>query len=263
MKLGLIGCGKMGTALLKGALEAGAIAANDVYVSSRSQCSVDALVSELGVNGCGSNNMVAAKSDVVIVGTKPADICAVIGEAFANQDCMIISVAAGVSLTDLESAAPAGSKVVRTMPNTPALIGEGVTAFTLGTACGSSDAEIVTALFGGSCTLTEIPEKLMDAITGLSGSGPAYVYTFIEALADGAVAEGLPRATAIELAAKTVSGAAQMVLQTGTHPAELRDQVCSPGGTTIAAVSALEENGFRNATIKAVKASAAKSKKLS
>ncbi|SHK05161.1 pyrroline-5-carboxylate reductase [Rubritalea squalenifaciens DSM 18772] len=266
MKLGLIGCGKMGRALLEGALKAGIVKAEDVYVSSRTAETRQALSDELGVNAVESNVEVVQNSNAVYLCTKPHIIPLVLVELNEEPECLndvlLISAAAGLTLETLESPLPHGTRMVRCMPNTPSLIGKGAAAYTLGTHANDADAETTCKLLGAAGSVIEVPEKLMDAVTGVSGSGPAYVYTFIEALADGGVFEGLPRQQALELATQTVLGAASMVAETGLHPAILRDMVCSPGGTTITAVKALEDNGFRSAAINAVSASANKAREL-
>ena len=267
MKLGLIGCGKMGRALLEGALKAGIVEAKDVYVSSRTESTRLALADELGVNAIASNTELAEKSDVVYICTKPNVTPIVLIELAETAQCLdgtlLISTVAGLTLAQIEQAVPDTTRVVRCMPNTPSLIGKGASAYTLGTNATGSDAEITCKLLGAAGSVIEIVESLMDAVTGVSGSGPAYVYTFIEAMADGGVLQGLPRSQALELATQTVLGAAAMVAETGLHPAILRDMVTSPGGTTIKAVQALEVNGFRAATIAAVEASASKAAELS
>lgn len=266
MKLGLIGCGKMGRALLEGALKNGIVKAKDVYVSSRTKETRAALAKELGVNAVASNTDLANKADVVYICTKPNVTPIVLIELAESPECLdgtlLISAVAGMALGQIEQALPGSARVVRCMPNTPALIGKGAAAYTTGTNASAADAETTCKLLGSVGSVVEVAESLMDAVTGVSGSGPAYVYTFIEAMADGGVLKGLPRPQALELATQTVLGAASMVAETGLHPAILRDMVTSPGGTTIAAVRALEDNGFRSATIAAVVASTEKSKEL-
>lgn len=206
---------------------------------------------------------VVEESEVVILAVKPADVeklCREIGKE-ANRP-LYLSIAAGVSMENLEKWLGSGQRVIRSMPNTPALVGAGAAAFCRGQHATAADAELAKSLLGAVGTADEVSEKLLDAVTGLSGSGPAYIYTVIEALADGGVLMGLPRAAALRLAAQTVTGAAQMVLQTGKHPAALRDEVTSPGGTTIAALEQLEKHGLRHALIQAVRAATEKSQAL-
>lgn len=266
IKLGLIGCGKMGRALVEGALNSGVVASQDTFISSRTQSAADAMSSELGVNTVTSNIEVAKRADIVILCTKPTDIPLVLLELANEPECLtntlLLSAAAGLTIGQLEQIIPQGVRLVRCMPNTPSLIGQGASAYSLGTSASSQDAELVCSVLGGAGSVIEVPEKLMNAVTGVSGSGPAYVYTFIEALADGGVAEGLPRAQALELAVKTVQGAASMVAETGLHPALLRDMVTSPGGTTIEALASLENDGFRAAAINAVRTASQKADEM-
>ena len=202
-------------------------------------------------------------ADVVVVAVKPH----VVGPALhAAGDqltgSLIISIAAGVTLAQIAAAA-GHDRVVRVMPNTPALVGMGASGFAPGEGCDDADAAFVRSMLESFGVAVSVPESKLDAVTGLSGSGPAYVFLMIEALADGGVAAGLDRGSAMTLAAQTVAGAATMVLQSGEHPGVLKDRVCSPGGTTIAAVASLEQNGFRAAAMTAVRAAAARSTELS
>jgi pyrroline-5-carboxylate reductase len=177
-------------------------------------------------------------------------------------DALVVSIAAGVTLARLEAALPDGQRVIRVMPNTPCLIGKGASGFALGTHATKSDAKTVESLLSAVGAAFEVPEKLLDAVTGLSGSGPAFVYSMIEALTEGGAAEGLPPELAGELAARTVAGAAEMVLQTKESPAVLRDRVTSPGGTTVAGLGVLRERGFKDAVSEAVKAATRRSAEL-
>ncbi|MGJ8655184.1 MAG: pyrroline-5-carboxylate reductase [Akkermansiaceae bacterium] len=266
IKLGLIGCGKMGRALIEGALKNKVVAPENVFISSRTPSAVETITSELGVTALASNVEVAQNSDVVLLCTKPADIPLVLLELANESDCLtstlLISAAAGLTIVEQEKILPLGVRFVRCMPNTPALIGQGAAAYALGSAATDADAELTCKVLGATGSVIEVKEKLMNAVTGVSGSGPAYVYTFIESLADGGVAEGLPRAQALELAVKTVQGAAMMVSETGLHPALLRDMVTSPGGTTIEALTSLEANGFRSAVISAVRTASKKAEEM-
>jgi pyrroline-5-carboxylate reductase len=257
MKLGVIGCGKMGTALVEGAIRAGVVASPDVTGCDPFAPSREAFAKMTGAVVSASATDVASASDVILLSTKPQDIAGAIGEAAAasgGEPKLLISIAAGVTLASLEAAAPAHFRVIRAMPNTPALVGKGAAGYCLGSRATAEDGEAARTLLGAVGLAVQVPEKLMDAVTGLSGSGPAYVYLMIEALADGGVKTGLPRADAIRLAAQTVLGAAAMVLETGEHPAVLKDMVTSPGGTTIAGLAVLEKNGLRSALIEAVTA---------
>lgn len=267
MTLGTIGCGNMSKAILGGAISSNSLPAEHILIKSSTEASTQATANLLGVTACFDLDKLVVSSDVIIIGVKPGVVAEVLSAVKASgkvtANTVFISIVAGLSLSTLESQLPAGTKIIRTMPNTPTLVGEGMIAYTPNSHCDAKDEETLKKLLSSAASLAKVPEAHMNAVTGLSGSGPAYVYTFIEALADGAVKEGLPRAQALELAAKTVLGSAKMVLETGTHPAQLRDNVASPGGTTIAGIAALEENGFRNATIQAVASSAKRSKELS
>lgn len=180
--------------------------------------------------------------DAIIIAVKPNVVQTVCRDIMLveNESAVIISIAAGVTLDELQRSLPE-RRVVRIMPNTPCQVGEGASCYSLGALANARDREIVEVLFGAVGLIREVPEHLINAVTGLSGSGPAYVFMFIEALADGGVRAGLSRSDALKLAAQTVKGAAEMVLATGTHPGELKDQVCSPGGTTIAGCDELEK----------------------
>lgn len=262
MNLGLIGCGKMGRALLEGALKAGQIAAKDCIVHDRYEAAQSTLARELGTQSANSPSDTVVNADIILLCTKPADMLTMLAGIQTSSHPLFFSIAAGLSTTQLESALPEGARVIRCMPNTPALIGEGASAFCRGRHATEKDAALVLEFMRATGTASEVTESLLDAVTGLSGSGPAYVYTFIEALTDAGVAEGLPRDIALQLALQTVQGSAKMVAQTGLHPAVLRDQVTSPGGTTIEALTSLEEDGFRTATINAVRTAAEKSRTL-
>lgn len=262
MKLSCLGSGKMGTALLKGIVNAGVCAPADIAVSDSVAAAIAATVAALpGVRGAESNLDAARGADVVLLCVKPAGIVPLIESLRELPPVLLISIAAGVTLRNMEAAA-GHHRVVRVMPNTPALIGQGAAAYAPGTRATEADCKITEQLLGAVGTVTRVAEKLLDAVTGLSGSGPAYIYTVIEALADGGVAEGLTKEQALQLAAQTVAGAAGMVLQTGLHPAVLRDQVTSPGGTTIAGLATLEEKGLRSALIEAVRAATRRAEEM-
>lgn len=264
MTIGIIGCGNMAIAIAQGAIKAGAIENQALWVKNSTLESSERAAKILQANAAKNLAELVKKSDVLLLATKPNLLPYVLSElsALSIKNKLIISIAAGVSLRSIEGFLGVEQAIIRTMPNTPTLVKKGIIAYTPNAKCSQKDEERLIQLLQSSASLSKIPENLMDAVTGLSGSGPAYVYTFIEALADGAVAEGIPRPQALELAAKTVLGSAKMVLETGLHPAQLRDQVTSPGGTTIAAVTKLEEKGFRHATIEAVRASAKRSREL-
>ncbi|MDZ4289822.1 MAG: pyrroline-5-carboxylate reductase [Prosthecobacter sp.] len=264
LKLGLIGCGKMGGALLRGVEKALGASKLSVALSDVVPAAVDALAKSLSCETrAGSPAEAAQASDIVLLAVKPGDmeaLCKSLAKVKGSR--LYLSIAAGLKLEDLEAWLGAKQRVIRSMPNTPALVGTGAAAFARGSAATDEDAALAAKILGSVGTADEVPEKLLDAVTGLSGSGPAYVYTVIEALADGGVLMGLPRTTALKLAAQTVAGAARMVLETGKHPAALRDEVTSPGGTTIAGLEQLEEHGLRNALIQAVRKATEKSREL-
>ena len=255
LKLGLIGCGKMGGALLRGVEKSLGKAGLSVALSDVVPQAVEALAKDLQCSTTsGTPAEVAAQSEVIILAVKPADMKALCeGLSKVAGSRLYLSIAAGLTLSDLEAWLGATPRVIRSMPNTPAMINAGAAAFARGKQATAADADTARSILGAVGTADEVSEKLLDAVTGLSGSGPAYVYTIIEALADGGVLMGLPRATAVRLAAQTVAGAAQMVLETGKHTGTLRDEVTSPGGTTIAGLEQLESHGLRNALIQAVR----------
>ena len=210
------------------------------------------------------NAEVAKFANVLILATKPDQVPAALADishAFTKSH-LLVSIAAGVKLAKLEAALPAGARVIRVMPNTPALVSAGASAFALGKSATAADGELAKKLLFAVGIAFQVKESLLDAVTGLSGSGPAYVYQFIEALSDGGVASGLPRDVATKLAAQTVRGAAKMVLETGQHPGALKDQVTSPGGTTIEGLHELEKGRLRAIVMSAVRAATEKSKKL-
>lgn len=265
VKLALIGCGKMGQALLRGILRSGILAPSDLLVCDVAREPLAGLLEETGVEFTTSPMEVAEKAANVLVAVKPKDVPALFMDMppglMAHK--LVLSVAAGITLPQLANHLPRGARIVRVMPNTPALVGKGATAYAAEGDVTAEDIEFVEQIFGSVGIVRRVEEKLLDAITGLSGSGPAYVFTIIEALADGGVRCGLPRAMALELAAATVAGAAAMVQQSGEHPAVLRDAVASPGGTTIAGIAALEAAGIRHALIEAVATATRRSQEMS
>jgi pyrroline-5-carboxylate reductase len=264
MKLGVIGCGKMATALVKGAISQGVVAARDVIGVARTEASRVRFSDQTGARHAAVIAEVVRESDVLILATKPHDLPGIIQSAGLAQfpEKLILSVAAGVTLETMEKLTGGVCRIVRSMPNTPSLVGKGASAFAMGSNCQESDRELVRSILEAVGLAVEVPERLIDAVTGLSGSGPAYIYLVIEALADGGVQAGLPRADALQLAAQTVAGAAAMVLETGLHPAVLKDMVTSPGGTTIAGLAALEEGAIRSSFIAAVGAAVSRAREL-
>ncbi len=255
----------MGTALIQGAIRAGVVAAGDVVGCDPYEKSREAFALATGAKVTATVAEVAAACEVILLCTKPLDVAGALADAAkmaAGGSRLVISIAAGVTLAALEAAAAENFRVIRAMPNTPALVGQGAAGYCLGTRASAADGAVAQSLLGAVGLAVEVPERLMDAVTGLSGSGPAYIYLVIEAMADGGVRAGIPRADAIRLAAQTVLGSAAMVLETGEHPAVLKDMVTSPGGTTIAGLAALERHGLRSALIEAVTAAAQRATEL-
>ena len=261
---GFIGSGKMATALIQGLLRAEEttlelILASDPVANARFACA-----SDTGVRVTESNLAVVKESNVVILAVKPQSMAQVLGEIrdAVTSDHLIISIAAGIPLAALEDGLGLDRRLARVMPNTPALIGEGASCYCLGSGARPGDEEIVRSCLDAVGRSFRVPESQLDAVTGLSGSGPAFIYIMIEALSDGGVRMGLPRELATALAAQTMLGAAKMVLETGQHPGLLKDNVTSPGGTTIAGVQALERGAVRSALMDAVEAATRRSTEL-
>lgn len=255
----------MATALAKGVVEAGVAKASQLIASARSESTLARL--EEAIPGCTTttdNCQVAEEADLLLLAVKPQMMDGVLAEISdsVHEHTLIISVAAGVTLERLSQPLPEGAHVVRVMPNTPCLIGKGACGYSLGEHATEDDAQIVETFLGSVGEGFAVPEYQLSAVTGVSGSGPAFVYTAIEAIADAGVRNGLPRAVAAQLAARTVAGAAEMVLTTGKHPAVLRDEVVSPGGTTAAGLAALERCGVRHAFAEAVTAAHDRSEEL-
>lgn len=264
MKLGVIGCGKMGTALVEGAIRCGAVLPGDVTGIDPVAAAREHFAQATGATTAAEISSLVG-CDVILLCTKPQDVAVALREissALCASPLLVISIAAGITLKSLETAAAANVRIIRAMPNTPALVGKGAAGYCLGSRATREDGDCAHHLLSAVGLAAEVPERLMDAVTGLSGSGPAYIYLIIEALADGGVRAGLPRAEALKLAAQTVLGAATMVLETGTHPAVLKDMVTSPGGTTIAGLAELERHGLRSALIDAVDAASRRAAEL-
>ncbi len=263
-KIGFLGAGKMAAALAKGLVNARLVTARQLFAADPFDAARAYFSAQTGAKAVASNLEVAKAAPVLLLATKPDQVAGVLAEisgAF-TQNHLLISIAAGVPLAKLEAALPAGARVIRVMPNTPALVGAGAAGFALGKNATAADGELAKKLLSAVGLAVQVKESLLDAVTGLSGSGPAYVYQFIEALSDGGVAAGLPRDIATRLAAQTVWGGAKMVLETGQHPGALKDQVASPGGTTIEGLHELEKGKLRATVMSAVRAAADKSKKL-
>ena len=261
MKLGFIGSGKMASALVHGVTQSGAVPRDRILVTDIFSTAANELATAAGVTALATNAEVAAAADTLLICVKPNDALAAL-RALDTAGKLVISIVAGLPIAALQEATGKDARIVRVMPNTPALVHEGAAAYALGTGATSEDGATAEMVFGAVGKVVAVKESLLDVVTGLSGSGPAYVYLVIEAMADGAVLMGLPRELALQLAAQTVLGSARMVLETGLHPAALRDQVTSPGGTTIAALEALEAGGARSAFIAAVRAATERAREL-
>jgi pyrroline-5-carboxylate reductase len=256
LAVGFLGAGQMATALALGWSRAGLLDAANSRASDTDPVARDRFEKATCVPTVSGNAFVAAACDVLVLAVKPQVLPGVLGDLRPlTPRHLVVSIAAGVALKTL-AAGLGEARLVRAMPNTPCLVGASATGYAAGPTATPADADLVARLFGAVGKAFAVPEHLLDAVTGLSGSGPAFVYVLIEALADGGVKAGLPRDVAQALAAQTVLGSAKMVLETGAHPAALKDAVASPGGTTIAGLHALERAGFRAALMDAVEAAA-------
>ncbi|MBE5904101.1 MULTISPECIES: pyrroline-5-carboxylate reductase [Pseudobutyrivibrio] len=264
MKIGFIGTGNMGSAMMGGMVSSGIVAASNVMASDIFQAALDRISDQLNIATSTNNRDVVDFADIVFLAVKPQYLAGAIDgiKDMDFTDKIVVSIAAGQSIEKLTELFGKQLKLIRVMPNTPALVGEAMSALSPNELVSEDEADIVLHLFESFGKAEIVPEKLQDAVVGISGSSPAYVYMFIEALADGAVAEGMPRAQAYKFAAQAVLGSAKMVLETGEHPGVLKDAVCSPGGTTIEAVATLEALGFRNAVIEAERVCVEKSRDL-
>ncbi len=264
LKIGFFGAGKMATALAQGFIHARLVKPSQIFAADPVESARKQFSAETGAKTEISNRAVSEAAKVLLLATKPDQAAAALAEIAGSftPEHLLISIAAGVPIARLEAALPAGARVIRVMPNTPALVGAGAAAFALGHNATAHDGELAKKLLSAVGLALPVKESWLDAVTGLSGSGPAYVYQFIEALSDGGVAAGLPREVATQLAAQTVLGAAKMVLVTGQHPGALKDQVTSPGGTTIEGIHELEKGQLRATVMSAVRAASEKSKRL-
>ena len=263
-KLAVLGCGKLGEILVKGLIEAGVIEASNVLATAGHQPRLDLLRERFGVAGTLSNQMAAEAGDIIILAVKPQTVPQVLTEIspVLRPSQILISVAASVSTAFIEKHIVAQVPVIRAMPNTPCLLKKGMTGLAPGSNATSEQLELAKFIFDSVGRTVIVDEKHMDAITGLSASGPAYIYIIIEALAEAGVKVGLPRDLATELAAQTVVGAGSMVLETGEHPAKLKDTVTTPAGCTIDGILELEEGGLRVTLIKAVVKATHRAKEL-
>ncbi len=264
MKIGLIGCGRMGGALIEGAIQMGVVEAQNVLVHSKSSESATRLANQCGAAIARDNSQVARECGLVLLGCKPYQVLDVLVEIRDELpgNTAIISVAAGITLAKMESSTPEGTRIIRAMPNTPSLIGLGATGLSKGQNATAEDFAMAQDLLASVGIVIETSESQLDAVTGLSGSGPAYVYTFIEELAAQAEKEGLSANDALTLATQTVIGAAHMVKSSPMSPAELRNQVTSPGGTTLAGLKALTEHGFESSIAAGVHAATERSREI-
>jgi pyrroline-5-carboxylate reductase len=264
LTIGFLGAGKMATALARGFVRAELTVADQIIASDVTPAARAEFARDVGAKTTASNLEAVKTARLLVLAVKPHQVAAVLEEirpGFTGEH-LLISIAAGVPLAKLEAGLGASARVVRVMPNTPALIGASASGYALGKAARSEDGQLAQKLFSAVGIAFHLNEALIDAVTGLSGSGPAYAYLMIEALSDGGVAAGLPRDAATKLAAQTLLGAARMVLETGLHPGQLKDMVTSPGGTTIEGLHELEKGGVRGALMNAVRAAAEKSKRL-
>ena len=263
-KVGFIGCGNMGSSMVGGLIKAGFLKAEDIIVSTKTETSAKKLSDEFNVETTVDSKVVAKESETIILAVKPNMYKSIVEEIKSEltRDKLIITIAAGITIANMEEWLGDDSKIIRTMPNTPALVGEAMSAVCPNENVSEEELKYCINIFEsfGQCEVLE--EKYFDGFIAVAGSSPAYIFMLIEAMADGAVKLGIPRAKAYKMAAQSVLGSAKMVLETGKHPGELKDMVCSPGGTTIDAVVELEKLGFRNSVIQAMDKCAEKSKNM-
>ena len=264
MKVGFIGCGNMGQAMLAGMLDSGKVLAENIVVSDKVAAARDGVKEKYSVKTTESNTEVVDKTDVIFLAVKPQYFETVLGEIkdAMTEEKLLVSIAPGKTLAWLEEKVEKSCKIVRTMPNTPALVKEGMMGICANAKVSEAELNQVCDLCSAFSRTEIVPENLMDVVTAVSGSSPAYVFMFIEAMADAAVEGGMPRQQAYTFAAQAVLGSAKMVLETDMHPGQLKDMVCSPGGTTIQAVRVLEEQGMRAAVMDAMKACLDKSRNM-
>lgn len=263
MRFGFIGAGNMAQAMIGGILKAKLVSKDEIIASAATQKTLDTIKDKFGVQTTLDNREIA-KADIIFLAVKPVYCEQVLREIKdkLTKDRIIVSIAAGKTMAWLEEQLGKDTKIVRTMPNTPALVGEGITAVCPNEQVTDKELTQVCEVLESFGKAEVIKESMMDAVIAVSGSSPAYVFMFIEAMADAAVAEGMPRAQAYQFAAQSVLGSAKMVLETGKHPGELKDMVCSPAGTTIEAVRVLEQTGFRGSVMECMKACADKSRNM-
>jgi pyrroline-5-carboxylate reductase len=259
-----LGAGNMAGALIKGLLASGALQPAQVLVTDVRKARLEELEAKHGVRVIASNEEAARLADVVVLATKPQVFDRLLPEVKkgVRPEALVISIAAGIPVSAIEALLPTGTRVVRTMPNTPAIVDAGATAIAAGTHATEADVALARALFDSVGVTVVLDESLLDAVTGLSGSGPAYMFLIIEALSDAGVKVGLHRESAQLLAAQTVLGSAKLLLETGEHPGRLKDMVTSPGGTAIAGLASLEAGGLRTTLINAVETATARARTL-
>ena len=264
MKIGFIGCGNMGSAMIGGILRQGIFSKDEIIVSNLTEEGRERSKKNLGVVTTLDNNEVVRSAKTIVLAVKPQFYEEVLDEVHNSltADHTIIGIAPGKTLAWLEEKCEQPLKVVRLMPNTPAQVGAGMTGACVNDRVTEEDLDQILAITNSFGRTEVVPERLMDAVSAVSGCSPAYVFMFIEAMADAAVAQGMPRKQAYQFAAQALLGSAKMVLETGMHPGELKDMVCSPAGSTIEGVRILEQNGFRSAVFEALNGAAEKGKKM-
>lgn len=263
-KIAFLGAGNMAGAILRGLLRAGACTADEIMATDIRQARLDELAESYGIRTSTDNAEAVKWADVVVLSTKPQifDRLLPVVEGAIDSSTLVVSIAAGVPVSAIEGRLPEGIRVVRTMPNTPALVDAGATAIAAGSLATDEDIELVQGLFDSVGITVVLDESLLDAVTGLSGSGPAYIFMIIEALSDAGVKMGLHRQSAQKLAAQTVLGSAKLLIDTGEHPGQLKDNVTSPGGTAIAGLHTLESGGLRTTLMNAVESATKRSIEL-
>lgn len=254
--IGFIGCGNMAKAMINGILKSKLVEPNDIIASANTQASLDLVKEEYNIETTLNNIDVSKKANIIILAIKPNMYEKILDEIKDDLqgEAIIISIGGGISLDFLKKNLKKGAKYIKTMPNTPAMVGEGMSAISPGENMKEEDIELVKDIFNSFGKVEILEEKLIDGFTALCGSSPAYIYMIIEAMADGAVLEGISRKKAYTMASQAILGAAKMVLETGTHPGELKDNVTSPGGTTILGVASLEKNKIRSTMMETIKA---------
>lgn len=263
-KVGFIGCGNMGSSMVGGLIKSGFLNAEDIIVSTKTEESAQQLKEQFKITTTLDSKAVAKESDVIILAVKPFMYKEVIDKIKSelNEDKLIITIAAGISIGNMEEWIGENAKIIRSMPNTPALVGQAMSAVCPNKNVSQQEINYCFKIFESFGECAQLEEKDFHAFTALCGSSPAYVFMFIEAMADAAVKLGIPRIKAYKMAAQSVLGSSKMILETGKHPGELKDMVCSPSGTTIEAVVELEKFGFRNSVIQAIDKCAEKSKSM-